>query len=233
MSMKMTIRVLACLGVLGAVACSGGEPQGSGGDGGAGGDGSGGAAGQGGSSNGSSASNGSGGGGAGQGGGGNASSSSSTGGGPDPFEAARQECVDTINTFRATKGLPPLERWKDAEPCVDQQATWDEENNKPHGSWGMGLYPTCNGSGQNECLGHGAAGVSGCLDQMWGEKDLAGCSGCDACNEGYNPDCPNCDFYGQQTGDVCGHYVNMSAKYFSRVACGFSSAGGWIAMNFQ
>ncbi|TKC97204.1 hypothetical protein E8A74_44110 [Polyangium fumosum] len=130
-------------------------------------------------------------------------------------------------------GLPPFARWKEAEPCVDQQATWDQENNKAHGSWGMGLYPTCNGSGQNECLGHGAENVSGCLDGMWAERDQNGCSGCDACNEGYNPDCPNCDFYGQATGDVCGHYVNMSAKYFSKVACGFSAAGGWIAINFQ
>ncbi len=222
MSMKMAYRVVACLCAFGAVACSSAEPKGNGGEGGAGGDG-----GQGGAQNGSSSSS------SGQGGAGGGGTTSSTGGGPDPYASARQECVDTINTLRATKGLPPYARWKEAEPCLDQQATWDEMNDNPHGSWGMGLYPTCNGSGQNECLGHGPAGVSGCLDQMWGEKDLAGCSGCDACNEGYNPSCPNCDFYGQATGDVCGHYVNMSAKYFTKVACGFSPVGGWIAINFQ
>ncbi len=167
-----------------------------------------------------------------------ASSSSSTGGasssgGVDPYEGARQACVDKINALRATKGLPPYARWKEAEPCVDQQATYDEMNNKPHGAWGMKLYPTCNGSGQNECLGQGPGGIEGCLDMMWAEKDQAGCSGCDACSNAYNPNCPNCDFYGNQTGDVCGHYVNMSAKYFTKVACGFSSLGGWDAINFQ
>ncbi|MDC3962434.1 hypothetical protein [Polyangium jinanense] len=229
MSMKMAYRVFLGLLALGAAACSDAGSQGSGGDGGAGGDGSGGAAGQGGTPS-SSASSGSGGSGQGGAGGGTTSSSS---GGSDPYEAARQACVDTINAHRATMGLPPYARWKEAEPCVDQQATWDQQNDKPHGSWGMGLYPTCNGSGQNECLGHGAENVSGCLDGMWAERDQTGCSGCDACNEGYNPNCPNCDFYGQSTGDVCGHYVNMSAKYFSKVACGFSAAGGWIAVNFQ
>lgn len=160
-------------------------------------------------------------------------SSSSSSGSSDPYEGARQACVDKINALRASKGLPPYERWKEAESCVDQQATWDEMNNKPHGAWGMQLYPSCNGSGQNECLGQGPNGIEGCLDQMWAEKDQGGCSGCDACADAYNPNCPNCDFYGSQTGDVCGHYVNMSAKYFTRVACGFSSLGGWDAINFQ
>jgi hypothetical protein len=68
---------------------------------------------------------------------------------------------------------------------------------------------------------------------MWAEKDLAGCAGCDACADGYDPNCPNCDFYGDQTGDVCGHYVNLSANYFSEAACGFSSGGGWAAIDFH
>ncbi len=158
--------------------------------------------------------------------------SASTGSSSDPYEAAREACVAKINTLRATKGLPALARWKDVEPCVDQQATEDEMTGKPHGAWGSGKY-TCNGSGQNECLGAGVAGIEGCLDSMWGEKDQAGCAGCDACADAYNPNCPNCDFYGKATGDVCGHYINMSAKYFTKVACGFSSLGGWDAMNFE
>ncbi|MBK9000746.1 MAG: hypothetical protein IPM35_33915 [Myxococcales bacterium] len=28
-------------------------------------------------------------------------------------------------------------------------------------------------------------------------------------------------------------YVNMRATWFSMAACGFSSAGGWAAINFQ
>lgn len=163
---------------------------------------------------------------------GTASSSVSTGSGADPNEAAREACVAKINTLRATKGLPALARWKDVESCVDQQATEDETSGKAHGAWGSGKY-TCNGSGQNECLGAGAAGIEGCLDSMWGEKDQGGCAGCDACADAYNPTCAGCDFYGQTTGDVCGHYVNMSAKYFTKVACGFSSLGGWDAINFQ
>ena len=97
----------------------------------------------------------------------------------------------------------------------------------------MQLFPSCNGSGQNECLGAGPNGIESCLDSMWDEKNQAGCSGCDACADAYNPSCPKCDFYGSATGDVCGHYVNMSAKSFTRVACGFSSLGGWDAINFQ
>ncbi len=116
--------------------------------------------------------------------------------------------------------------------CVDQQATQDEMNNTPHGAWLSQQY-ACNGNGQNECLGAGVNGIEGCLDQMWAEKDQPGCAGCDACADAYDPNCPNCDFYGQQTGDVCGHYVNLSAKYFSKAACGFSSLGGWDAINFQ
>lgn len=158
--------------------------------------------------------------------------STGTGSGTDPNEAAREICVAKINSLRATKGLPALARWKDAELCVDQQATEDEKSGKAHGAWSSGK-DACNGAGQNECLGAGVAGVEGCLDQMWKEKDQAGCAGCDACADAYNPSCPNCDFSGQATGDTCGHYINMSAKYFTKVACGFSSLGGWDAMNFQ
>jgi hypothetical protein len=221
-----TLFVTACAGMLGG--CDGASGKGN--DAGAGGDG-----GQWGTA--SSSSSGSGQGGAGNAGSSVSSSSSvssgSSSGWVDPYPTARQACVDKINALRATKGLPALQRWADAEPCVDQQATYDEMNNKPHGAWGMQLYPSCNGSGQNECLGQGPGGIEGCLDQMWGEKDQAGCSGCDACSDMYNPNCPGCDFYGQTSGDVCGHYVNMSAKYFTRVACGFSSLGGWDAINFQ
>ena len=156
----------------------------------------------------------------------------STGSGTDPYEAAREACVGKINTLRATKGLPPFARWKEAESCVDQQATEDETTGMAHGAWKSGKY-SCNGSGQNECLGQGVNGIEGCLDSMWAEKNQAGCAGCDACADAYNPSCPNCDFYGTQTNQVCGHYINMSAKYFTKVACGFSAKGGWDAINFQ
>lgn len=159
--------------------------------------------------------------------------SMSTGTGMDPYADARTACIDKINELRATKNLPPYSWWAGAESCADQQATHDEMNNSPHGAWSQGLYPSCNGSGQNECLGAGPGGIEACLESMWAEKDQAGCAGCDACNAAYDPDCPNCDFFGTETGDVCGHYVNMSALYFSQAVCGFSSLGGWDVINFQ
>lgn len=173
------------------------------------------------------------------GGGGSPSGGASSGGAgsggtstTDPYEQARQLCIDYMNQLRATKGLPPYQRWTSAEACVDLQATDDEQTGTPHGAWSAKKF-SCNGygSGQNECLGGGAAGIKGCLDMMWAEKDQPGCAGCDACTGPGG--CANCDFYGSQTGDVCGHYVNMRATWFSMAACGFSSAGGWAAINFQ
>ncbi len=151
-----------------------------------------------------------------------------TGTGMDMYAAERQICIDKINALRATKGLPPYERWTAAESCADGQATTDEQSGTAHSQ-----FSQCGESGQNECLGAGPAGIESCLDSMWAEKDQAGCAGCDACNGAYDPNCPNCDFYGNQTGDVCGHYVNMSALYFSGAACGFSSLGGWDVIDFH
>lgn len=151
-----------------------------------------------------------------------------TGSGMDPYAEERTACINKINELRATKGLPAYGQWTSAETCSDQQATSDEMSGTAHGAFGM-----CGESGQNECLGAGPQGIEGCLDSMWAEKDQPGCAGCDACNTGYDPNCPNCDFYGSETGDVCGHYVNMSALYFSEAACGFSSLGGWDVINFH
>jgi hypothetical protein len=115
---------------------------------------------------------------------------------------------------------------------VDQQATYDEQNGSPHAASSNNIYPACGGTPQNECLGGGAPGIIGCLDMMWAEKDQAGCAGCDACDlfTIYQGGCKDCDFNG---ATVCGHYVNMSAKQLSAAACGFSSLGGWAAIDFQ
>lgn len=159
------------------------------------------------------------------------------GGGPDapnndPFAAARATCMAKINELRATKSRAAYVEWISAETCVDQEATADETSGQPHAAWLSGTYP-CNGNGQNECLGQGPSGIASCLDQMWAEKDQPECSGCDACADAYNPNCLNCDFTGQATGHVCGHYVNLSANYFTMAACGFSSLLGWDAINFE
>jgi hypothetical protein len=153
-------------------------------------------------------------------------------GSSDPYAQARADCLDEINTLRATKSLVDYGRWQSAETCVDGEVTSDETNNAPHDAW-LNNHDSCMGSGQNECEGQGAAGIRGCIDSMWAEKDQPDCAGCDACDTAYDPSCPNCDFYGALHGQVCGHYVNLSAKYFSEVACGFSSLGGWDAMNFE
>ncbi|MEZ4219458.1 MAG: CAP domain-containing protein [Polyangiaceae bacterium] len=160
-------------------------------------------------------------------------SSGGTGGGTttDPFEAARIKCVDTINQLRATKGLPPYQRWKDGEACADLQATDDNKTGKAHGAWSSKKFGCDGGFGQNECLGGGASGIASCLNSMWSEKDKPGCAGCDSCTS--SGGCAGCDFYGDKTGDVCGHYVNMSAKWFTKVACGFSSAGSWAVQNYR
>ena len=152
----------------------------------------------------------------------------SAGSSTDPYAAARTACINKINELRATKGLEPYTQWTSAESCADGQVTSDEASGTGHGAFGQ-----CGESAQNECLGGGAAGIESCLESMWAEKDQAGCSGCDACADAYNSSCPNCDFYGSETGDVCGHYVNMSAKYLSMAACGFSEHGGWAVIDFK
>ncbi len=151
---------------------------------------------------------------------------------PDPFAAERAACIAEINRLRATRSLPPYTAWTGVEACTDAQATADETSGTPHGSWGMHAG-VCDGNGQNECLGAGPSGIVSCLNQMWDERLQPGCAGCDACADAYDPSCPNCDFFGSTTGDVCGHYVNMSALYFSEAACGFSSLGGWDVINFR
>jgi hypothetical protein len=71
---------------------------------------------------------------------------------------------------------------------------------------------------------------------MWDEQNNANCKGCIGCTQ-QGGNCPNCDFSGMN-GPECGHYVNMSAPYFTSVACGFggaapSSSTGWSVQDFQ
>jgi hypothetical protein len=154
----------------------------------------------------------------------------------DGFGAARTACINEINKLRATQNHKAYALWTSPtiDKCVDDQATNDEKAMSPHQAWLQGKYPTCNGNGQDECLGYGvsAAGVVKCLDAMWNEKNQPNCAGCAACSGAYNPNCPNCDFYGKN-GPECGHYVNMSADYFTKAACGFSTLGGWAVQNFS
>jgi hypothetical protein len=126
----------------------------------------------------------------------------------DPLDAARQLCVDTINMYRATLGLPPYQRWIEAETCSDTEAKSDGETSTPHGSFGM-----CDEFAQNECPGWPGPpeqSLPDCLAQMWAEG-------------------PGDDF------NKHGHYINMSSEQYTRVSCGFAEAGDgwWMVQNFQ
>ncbi len=128
---------------------------------------------------------------------------------PDPSKYAsfRTACVDKINAFRATEGLPALARWTDSEGCADGEAKADSESGKAHGAFG-----TCTEWAQDECPGWGSvqSTVDGCLQSMWDEKNNPG---------------------GQQ-----GHYKNMSNTKYTMVACGFYETPGgkvWALQNFK
>ncbi|MEP6862345.1 MAG: hypothetical protein ABJE66_17095 [Deltaproteobacteria bacterium] len=159
-------------------------------------------------------------------------SGSGTGSGSDVFATARMKCIAKINALRATESKTAFGEWKSAETCVDGEVTSDEMTGQPHHAWQTN-NDSCKGNGQNECEGQGPDGIEACLQSMWNEKDQADCSGCAACANAYNPSCANCDFFGTLHGQVCGHYVNLSANYFTMAACGFSSLGGWDAINFE
>jgi hypothetical protein len=133
---------------------------------------------------------------------------STTTGNADPDEAATQLCVDTINMYRATLGLPALARWKDAEDCSDTECLSDGMTGTPHGAFGM-----CGEFAQNECPGwpgDGASFITDCLQLMWDEG-------------------PGADF------NTHGHYINMSNPDYTMVACGFAPGmgGTWAVQNFK
>ncbi|MCL2723336.1 MAG: CAP domain-containing protein [Polyangiaceae bacterium] len=127
----------------------------------------------------------------------------------------QQLCVDTINQYRATLGLAPLERWTEKESCADDQAKSDQASNTPHGAFNE-CVNTTEGSAwaQNECDPYYLPleqGLPACLKAMWDEGP----------GEPY---------------EVHGHYINMANPRYTKVACGFSiSADGksfWGVQDF-
>ena len=84
-----------------------------------------------------------------------------------PPSTAEQVCVDTINNYRKTLGLPALARWTTEETCADGEAQNDGTKNVAHGA-----FPSCGEFGQNECPGWPgapAAMIPQCLAAMWAE----------------------------------------------------------------
>ena len=164
----------------------------------------------------------------------------------DGFGAVRTACINEINKLRTQNGHKAYALWETSsiDQCVDQQATYDQTKDIAHDAWNNNVYPTCNGNAQDECLGYGntVQGIVACLDDMWNERNQSNCSTCDSCNSTQLTqqvfaceNTPTCDFYGKY-GNECGHYLNMSANYFTEAACGFSTKGtsqDWAVQNFQ
>jgi hypothetical protein len=164
----------------------------------------------------------------------------------DGFGAVRAACIAKINDLRATDTavtlLPyTLVNTTTTDTCVDEQATNDEASGIPHNSFNT-RAPWCDwpigGSsmmwGQDECEGYPetVAGIEACLQSMWDESLKPHCLGCVGCTA-FGGACPDCDYSGS-LGYECGHYVNMSAPYFTQVACGFATGGGtWEVQNFE
>ncbi len=92
--------------------------------------------------------------------------SGSSGTSGDPNSAAAV-CVDTINQYRAMKGLAPYARWTETETCADSQAANDATTTRAHGAFGK-----CSEVAQNECPGWPgppATMIPQCLQAMWAE----------------------------------------------------------------
>lgn len=126
----------------------------------------------------------------------------------DAYKQHRVDCVERINAFRATEGLPALNRWTNGESCADEEAKQDAGSSTPHGAFGQ-----CEESAQNECPGWDSMEqiIDGCIQMMW--------------NEG--PGEP----YSEH-----GHYINMTNPSYTKVACGFyqsKSNGVWSVQNFK
>ncbi len=132
------------------------------------------------------------------------------------YAIERQACVDKINVFRATENLPALIKWDSLEICIDTEAKKDSETGKAHSAFG-----SCKEWAQDECPGWGSVNQinTGCLQAMWNEgAGPAGCANDPTCYQAH------------------GHYLNMSNKSYTKVACGFyeTPAGKvWGIQNFR
>jgi uncharacterized protein YkwD len=81
--------------------------------------------------------------------------------------SAEQTCVDTINQYRASLGLPAYTRWSSEETCADDQAKSDSMTGSAHGA-----FTQCGEFAQNECPGWPgppAQMITQCLAAMWME----------------------------------------------------------------
>ena len=130
-----------------------------------------------------------------------------------------QDCVDRINQFLTQCAcLPALTRRTDGEACADQMAEYDASMNKAHAGF---VAEICKPAGsQNECPGYSSNSqvIGLCMQQMWdeGPPPTNPCNG--SCYEEH------------------GHFINMTDKTVTKVACGFyTTAAGkvWATQNFS
>jgi hypothetical protein len=127
---------------------------------------------------------------------------------PAPSHDVAQRCVDNINGYRATKGLPALARWVEAEPCATDEAAEDSRTQRAHGSFGR-----CKEGSQNACPnwpGPPERMIDECLKMMWAE--------------------------GPGEFPAHGHYMNMVDTRSTKVACGtYTMPNGslWAVQDFR
>ncbi len=132
------------------------------------------------------------------------------------LDDASQRCVDLINEKRASIGLSALARWREGEAQASLDARTDSATGTWHGSFIRRLRTGKPANvAQNECSNSDARPalmIHVCIGDMWAE----------------GPE--------NHDGRVHGHYLNMTSRTYSRVACGFALAPDgelWSVQNFS
>lgn len=125
----------------------------------------------------------------------------------DPYESARQSCLERTNAYRAQLGAGALTARPDKAECSDRDARGDAMNGTVHGESGK-----CGLMAQNECPswpGTAAGIVADCLKSMFDEGP----------GEPYS---------------AHGHFINMTNRSYRSLACGFFEQGGkvWLVQNY-
>jgi hypothetical protein len=132
---------------------------------------------------------------------------------PTPVSTASDDpaqfCVDTINSLRASIGLPPYARWTAAESCASSQANDDGLAARP----GRSGFQRCGEAAQSECPASGTASdaIGTCLQLMWTQGSIP------------------VPLASQRD------YNNMTSTTYTKVACGFAIVRGrvWTTQDFH
>ena len=140
---------------------------------------------------------------------------SSSGEGSRLFRSASLDsaCLQDINAYRDTAGVPRLSAWTDSQDCLARQARDDATSGTAHAHFGVcgeWAQNTCPGWNTNDDDSSRQRTMRSCLRSMW--------------NEG-----PGSDYAAH------GHYLNMTSAKYTKVGCGFHHSGGslWINMDFR